>query len=572
MRPPSVAAGSKGRRLGLGAKLGAGFAALTLFSVLLGAFAINRMSAVDAASADVSSNFLPSSVQSAQLALSIEDVRRLQLRYMLVLPGAPDAKEGIAKLQASIDQANAEREKYEPFVDAGEERQRYTTVFGPFWKDYQADVAKSMRLKDAKQDAAAVEVATGKSQSDFDGLLNFMTWDLSYNRNGGLAAAAEARALYVSTWWLIAGSIVLVLVVSSLTALGLIRHISRPLAAMTGAMLRLAGKDMAATIPCIGRHDEIGSIASAVQVFKENMIAAAQSVREQEAEQRGKVQRADRLNALVSGFEIKITEMVGMLAAASTEMEATARAMTTTADQTNQQASVVASAAEVAGTGVQTVAVAAEQLSSSITEISRQVMQSARVSEKAVADVRRTDVVVRALAEGAKKIGDIVGLITNIASQTNLLALNATIEAARAGDAGKGFAVVASEVKSLAQQTAKATDEIGTQISQVQAATTEAVEAIRGISSVIEEIGAIATMIAAAVEEQGAATAEIARNVQQTAASTQTVTSNIAGVSQAANETGAAASQVLEAASGLSRQANGLSNEVSEFVTSVRAA
>ncbi len=221
---------------------------------------------------------------------------------------------------------------------------------------------------------------------------------------------------------------------------------------------------------------------------------------------------------------------------------------------------------------MQTVASAAEQLTASISEISRQVLQSSRITERAVADARRTDTVVRALSDGAQKIGDVVGLITSIAGQTNLLALNATIEAARAGDAGRGFAVVASEVKNLAQQTAKATDEIGAQIGQIQTATGEAVEAIRAITGVIEEVSTIATAIASAVEQQGAATAEIARNVQQTAVSAHEVTSNIAGVSQAANDTGAAAAQVLSAAEGLSRQAATLTDEVNEFAAGIRAA
>ena len=220
---------------------------------------------------------------------------------------------------------------------------------------------------------------------------------------------------------------------------------------------------------------------------------------------------------------------------------------------------------------MQTVAAAAEELTSSIYEITRQVAQSAAITQKAVGDTRRTDTLVRALAEGAQRIGQVVDMISNIAGQTNLLALNATIEAARAGEAGKGFAVVASEVKSLATQTARATDEIGAQIRQIQSATTEAVEAIKAISATIEEVSTIATTIASAVEEQGAATLEISRNIQQTAASTQAVANTIAGVSQAANDTGAAANQVLGAAGGLSQQAEQLNAEMSTFLAGVRA-
>ena len=221
---------------------------------------------------------------------------------------------------------------------------------------------------------------------------------------------------------------------------------------------------------------------------------------------------------------------------------------------------------------MQAVAAAAEELSASIGEISRQVSQSSEITGQAVVDARRTDAIVRALAEGAERIGHVVGLIISIAGQTNLLALNATIEAARAGDAGKGFAVVASEVKSLAQQTAKATEEIGTQVGQIQSATKEAVEAIRVITGTIEEVSSIAVSIAAAVEEQGAATAEIARSVQQTAQSARDVTVNIGDVSQAATNTGTAADQVLDAATDLSRQAERLTSEVDGFITEVRAA
>jgi methyl-accepting chemotaxis protein len=218
------------------------------------------------------------------------------------------------------------------------------------------------------------------------------------------------------------------------------------------------------------------------------------------------------------------------------------------------------------------VAASAEQLTSSIGEISRQVTQSAQITGKAVQEARRTDSIVRALSEGADKIGQVVDLITNIAGQTNLLALNATIEAARAGEAGRGFAVVASEVKSLAQQTARATEEIGAQIAQVQSATNDAVEAIRGITGTIEEVSSIAATIAAAVEEQGAATAEIARNVQQVSASTQDVTSNITGVSHAAQEAGVAVSQVLANANDVSKQTTRLTSEVDNFVASLKNA
>jgi methyl-accepting chemotaxis protein len=346
----------------------------------------------------------------------------------------------------------------------------------------------------------------------------------------------------------------------------------RPLTTIVTSLARLANGDLDIEIAGIERRDEVGQLANALSVFKTNAIAQRASLAAQEAERVLKEQRVERQDKLIKGFEDKMGTLVGELAGASTSLQGTAQSMSSTATQTNQQADNVSGAAEEASAGVQTVAAAAEELTASINEIGRQMEQSTKVTDKAVTDARRTDTIVRALAEGAQKIGDVVGLITNIAAQTNLLALNATIEAARAGDAGKGFAVVASEVKSLATQTGRATEEIRTQISQIQSATSEAVTAIGGITATIDEVRAIASAIASAVEEQSAATSEIARNVQQTAESTKNVTANIAGVSQAANDTGAAADLVLSAAGSLSGQADVLNAEFRSFIDGVRAA
>jgi methyl-accepting chemotaxis protein len=358
-----------------------------------------------------------------------------------------------------------------------------------------------------------------------------------------------------------------------LAAWGLNRDIAGSLGRLKATMDRLAEGALETAVPGTDRTDEVGGMAGAVLVFKESMIEARRLRTEQEAIKRQAASdHTASLARMADTFETRVGHLVGMLSSGSTELEATAHAMTGSADQSDRQASSVAAAAAQAGTGLQTVAAAAEELTASIGEISRQVAQSSRITGKAVEDAKRTDAIVRALAEGADKIGAVVGLITSVASQTNLLALNATIEAARAGDAGKGFAVVASEVKNLASQTGKATEEIGTQITQIQAATKEAVEAIRGIAATIEEVSGIATAIAAAVEQQGAATSEIARNVQQTSQAAREVTAGISGVSQAARETGAAAGQVLTAASGLSKQAEQLTSEVNTFVAGVRAA
>ena len=348
--------------------------------------------------------------------------------------------------------------------------------------------------------------------------------------------------------------------------------IARSVNGMTQAMRKLAEGDTSVDIPGVGRRDEIGQMADALQVFKDNRITADRLAVEQEQERVVRDRRTATVEELTRGFEAKVGELVNMVSTAAAELRTTAESMTDTASQTNEQATTVATAAEQAAANVQNVASVAEELSSSIAEISRQVTQSASIASRAVEDARRTDGVVQALAEGAQKIGDVVGLISDIAGQTNLLALNATIEAARAGEAGRGFAVVASEVKSLATQTSRATEDIARQITQIQDATREAVDSIQGIGTTIGEINEIAAAIAAAVEEQGSATQEIARSVQQAATGTSQVTANIGGVSQGASITGAAATQVLSAADELSRQAEHLNGEVGQFITGVKAA
>lgn len=366
--------------------------------------------------------------------------------------------------------------------------------------------------------------------------------------------AFDARGIRSSTIIAILGCAATVLTLAIAFNLG--RTIAGMIRKMTVAMTQLAGGDRTVAVPGVGRHDEIGGMAAAVLVFKDSMIRSDQlTVDQKSAATAASAAQKAALNKTADTFEAHVGSLVSMLSSAATELQGTAQSMSTTAASANQQASNVATAAEEASSGVETVAAAAEELTSSISEIGRQVAQSAAISQQAVIDTRRTDTIVRALAEGAQKIGQVVDLISNIAGQTNLLALNATIEAARAGDAGKGFAVVASEVKNLATQTAKATDDIGAQIKQIQTATAEAVGAINAINATIEQVSTIASTIAAAVEEQGSATSEISRSVQQTAVSTQQVTANITGVSQAANDTGVAAGHVLGAAGGLLKQA-----------------
>ncbi len=350
------------------------------------------------------------------------------------------------------------------------------------------------------------------------------------------------------------------------------RKLLTPIRDLTGTMLRLARHDLSAAVDCVGRKDEIGEMAGAVQVFKDNMVEGDRLKAEQEEAQRKTAERATRLDELTKGFEAKVGNVVQSVASQATQMEASAQSMSATAELTTKQAGIVAAASEECSANVQTVASAAEELSSSIAEIARQVGHSSRIASGAVSEATKANDMVVGLANASQKIGEIVALINDIADQTNLLALNATIEAARAGEAGKGFAVVASEVKNLATQTSKATEDIRAQIGNVQSATQDAVKAIGTIGKTIGEIDQIAATIAAAVEEQGAATKEIARNVEETAKGTQEVSSNISGVTEAANGTGAAAVQVLSAARALSGQSSSLKDLVQKFLVEVKAA
>ncbi|UPK32800.1 HAMP domain-containing protein [Bradyrhizobium sp. 186] len=348
---------------------------------------------------------------------------------------------------------------------------------------------------------------------------------------------------------------------------------SRPIARLKLAMEGLARNDLKTEVPEKDRRDEIGDMAKTVEVFKTNALeverlkAAQAEVEQQAAEQR----RRDMVN-LADGFERAVGEIIETVGSASTELEASSSTLATTAQRAQELTSVVVAASGEATGNVQSVATATEELSSSVNEISRQVQESARMASEAVNQARTTTERVSELSVAATRIGDVVELINTIAGQTNLLALNATIEAARAGEAGRGFAVVASEVKTLAEQTAKATGEISQQISGIQTATQESVSAIRDISATIERLSEVSSTIAAAVEEQGAATQEIARNVQQAAHGTQRVSTNIADVQRGAAETGSASSQVLSTAKMLATDSNRLKDEVGKFLSTVRAA
>ncbi|WP_038972114.1 methyl-accepting chemotaxis protein [Bradyrhizobium genomosp. III] len=420
------------------------------------------------------------------------------------------------------------------------------------------------------QDLTAHGSAMSKEFRTIEPVLDEIEKTVSQQYDAARTAEESLRASIKLWMWVALGcSILLVGSVSFFTG----RSISTALIAMVRAMTGLAKGDMSVAIPGVGRKDEIGEMAGAVEVFRSNMVEADRLRAEQaEADARRREQRKLDMQRLADTFEGAVGEIIETVSSAATELEASSNTLTHAAERGNSLATAVAAASEEASANVQSVSSASEELTSSVSEISRQVQESARVADVAVGQAQRTNARVAELTKAASRIGDVVELINTIAAQTNLLALNATIEAARAGEAGKGFAVVATEVKALAEQTAKATGEIGQHIGAIQSATDESVGAIKEIGDTIARMSEISSTIAAAVEEQGAATQEISRNIQHAAQGTSAVSSNIADVQRGSGETGAASAQVHSAAQSLSQESNRLKSEVARFLESVRAA
>ena len=373
--------------------------------------------------------------------------------------------------------------------------------------------------------------------------------------------------------WALGLAILAIAVISGGIAWLIGRSISRPLDQLGARMRGLADGALDADIPGIERGDEVGAMAATVQIFKDNAlrIRGLEKV-EAETQQRVAAERRAAMENIADDFERSVKGIVSSVATAAAGMQTTAQSMTATASDASARAATVGAASDSASNNVGTVAAAAEELSSSVAEISRQVTQSSKIASQAVGDAERTNATVKVLSTGAEKIGEVVKLIHSIAAQTNLLALNATIEAARAGESGRGFAVVASEVKALANQTAKATEEIATQVSAMQSSTSEAVLSIGGITETIAQMSEITTSIAASVQQQGEATREIARNIQSAAAGSSEISAHIGGVTTAAAATGLAASDVLSNARELDNQSSMLRHAVDEFLAKVRAA
>ncbi|WP_419898701.1 methyl-accepting chemotaxis protein [Roseomonas sp. USHLN139] len=555
-------------RLRLRSKLLGAFGLVVFLTMVVGGIGLQQVSRVQSGVEALQTNWLPSVRSIGQLQYSLSLQRSRAARQL----GTEEAGER-ASGEAELRKMHQEALKYFADVAALTASPAEEALLAQARQSYDAYQGLMQQLLAAPGgDRATIARFNGEGYAAIRLVFTALDQLSDLNEAGASAAAAEAAAEYREAVWATGAGLLVALLVGLASAIFLDRHIARSIVGLAAALRRVAQRDYAVSLPELARGDEVGDMSRAVDECRTGLQHADTLAAEQAAAQEARQKRAEVLAQLVAAFEARVGDMVGVVSSAATELEATARSMSGTAEETNAQANSVAGAAQAASGGVQTVASAAEQLSASISEISRQVTQATSVSGQAVERARETDATVRVLAEGASKIGEVVNLITSIAGQTNLLALNATIEAARAGEAGKGFAVVASEVKNLANQTSKATEEIGAQIGSIQQATHQAVAAIGAIASTIDEVSRITVAIAAAVEEQSAATAEIARTVQETAQATGVVTMNIASVGQGASSTGAAASQVLAAATDLSRQSEQLTGAVDDFVSKVRAA
>jgi len=543
---------------------------MTVAMLLLGTFAVFQMRAINAAAHEIQTSWLPSIRWVGEMRTQAAR-HRSNLRDHMLTADAKIKQDTDKLLEARMNDFNHAAKLYQPLISSDEER-ALARELQAAWKAYMASVEEVLAYsrKGDNEMAIATNAATTITLGrQTDALMARL---VEMNDRGAAADSARAAATYNLGFWMVIGCLIAVLSLALVISLLLVHDVSQGIDSIIRPMRALGEGDLAADVPYQGQKTEIGQMADTLQVFKDALIAKKAADDAAAADAEAKIKRGQRVDAITREFETMVGNLVTSLSSASTELEAAANTLTSTADTTQQLSGSAASASRDVSDNVQAVAAASEEITSSVNEISRQVQESSRVAQSAVQQAEHTDANITELSKAAARIGDVVKLITAVAEQTNLLALNATIEAARAGDAGRGFAVVASEVKALAAQTAKATEEISTQIEGMQSATASSVSAIREIGKTIGAISEISATIASAVEEQGAATKEIARNMQEAARLSTHVATNVTDVNKGAGETGSASTQVLASAQSLSKESSQLQLEVDNFLAAMRAA
>lgn len=538
----------------------------------IGTLSIHKLGETNENVVQLGTNWLPSVDVTHRIAALVAVTRIQEGSHILSTTDSEmqsiekEMTDAAARLKSSLA-------AYDTLISSSEERANYTALVEAI-EIYDGLHQRLLILSRVNKNEEAGVLFKSEMKSAFERAVSFSNKAVEINKAGGDGETARAAESFGQTKFIVWIAIAL----SILFALGatafVVKRVSQPIAALARAMAELAEGNFDVALPGLGRKDEIGDIADAVEGFKIKAVEKATHEAEKQEAQRRAVEatRKTEMRLFADEFQKAVGGIVDAVSTASSQLEGAATLLTGTASSTQELSNAVAAASEQTSANVQSVAAASEQLSATVNEISRQVQESSTIASQAVSQAAKTNDRVTELSQSADRIGDVVGLINTIAGQTNLLALNATIEAARAGEAGKGFAVVAQEVKALASQTAKATSEIATQISSMQSVTSEAVNAIREITAIINRISEISGAIAAAVEEQGATTNEISRNVMEAAKGTAEVASNITEVSRGAGQTGSASSQVLSSAKALSGESQQLKSEVEKFLATVRAA